>query len=137
MKYELKENIIPSSEKLLNLYSDAGWSNYTKHMDMLIKSYENSLYILTAWDEDKLIGSIRVVGDGHSIIYIQDILVMGEYRHMGIGTRLLSEVMNKFRHVYQKVLLTDKDSKASEFYEKMGFSSSEKYGCVSYVIFNA
>ena len=54
MKYELKENIIPSSEKLLNLYSDAGWSNYTKHMDMLIKSYENSLYILTAWDEDKL-----------------------------------------------------------------------------------
>ena len=45
---------------------------------------------------------------------------MGEYRHMGIGTRLLSEVMN-VQTCLSKVILTEKDPKASEFYEKMGF----------------
>lgn len=60
---------------LEDLYTDVGWSAYTKDVDRLQQSVENSLYVLTAWHEDELIGLIRVVGDGLSIIYIQDLLV--------------------------------------------------------------
>jgi ribosomal protein S18 acetylase RimI-like enzyme len=130
----LKENFIPNIEDLMKLYNNVEWSNYTKHPDMLKNAYENSLYVLTAWDENQLIGAIRVVGDGYSIIYIQDLLILREYQHMGVGKKLLTEAVRKYKHVYQKVLLTENDPKTKSFYEKMGFKDSKEYGCLTYVI---
>lgn len=136
MDFLFKENVIPGLKDLINLYNDVGWSNYTKQSDMLLKAYENSLLVITAWSTDNLVGAIRLVGDGYSIIYIQDILVLKEYQHMGIGTILFSKAMDKYRDVYQKVLLTDNEPKTKSFYEKMGFLASDKYGCISYVQYN-
>ena len=85
MNIELKENIIPDLKDLISLYDSVGWTNYTNKPDMLQKAYENSLLTITAWSDYKLLGAIRIVGDGYSIIYIQDILVLKEYKHMGIG----------------------------------------------------
>ena len=101
----LKDNIIPDLKDLINLYNSVGWTNYTSKPDMLQKAYENSLLTITAWSDDKLLGAIRVVGDGYSIIYIQDILVLKEYQHMGIGSRLMDAALDKYKNVYQKVLL--------------------------------
>ncbi|WP_430038931.1 GNAT family N-acetyltransferase [Peribacillus simplex] len=41
---------------------------------------------MTAWDDDKLVALIRVVGDGQTIIYIQVILVLENYQDQGIGS---------------------------------------------------
>ncbi len=100
---------------------------------MLQKAYDNSLLIITAWCNEKLLGVIRIVGDGFSIIYVQDIVVLRAYQHLGIGTKLMTEAMNKYKDVYQKVLLTDNEPKTKAFYEKMGFMNCDKYGCVSFV----
>lgn len=136
MNFKFKENIIPSLQDLIDLYNNVGWCNYTNNTDMLRNAYENSLLVITAWDEDKLIGTIRIVGDGYSIIYIQDILVLKEYQHMGIGSKLFTEVMNKYKDVYQKVLLTDNEPKTKAFYENMGLVTSDTYGCISFVKYN-
>src|SRR5699024_12750383 len=64
----------------LSLYKAVGWSNYYKKPSMLKKAYENSLYIIGAYLNEELIGVIRVVGDGSSIIYIQDILVSPKHQ---------------------------------------------------------
>ena len=42
----------------------------------LKNAINNSLKVLTAWDDEKLVGLIRVIGDGYTIIYIQDILIL-------------------------------------------------------------
>jgi ribosomal protein S18 acetylase RimI-like enzyme len=136
MNIDFKENIIPTLDDLIYLYNNVGWSNYTNNATMLSDAYHNSLYILTAWDKDKLIGVIRVVGDGYSIIYIQDIVVLKDYQYMGIGSKLLAEVLDKYNNVYQKVLSTDNEIKTKNFYEKMGFVPCEKYGCISFVKYN-
>lgn len=136
MNFKVKENVIPCLNDLIALYNDIGWSNYTNNTDMLQKAYDNSLLVITAWHEDKLLGVIRIIGDGYSIIYIQDIAVFKDYQHMGIGSRLITEVMNKYKDVYQKVLLTDNKTKTVAFYQKMGYVTSDKYGCVSFVKFN-
>lgn len=34
------------------------------------------MYVLTAWSDDKLVGILRIVGDGYTIVYIQDLLVL-------------------------------------------------------------
>ncbi len=62
-------------DTILKLYASVGWTNYTEKPEMLKKAFENSLLILGAYDNDKLVGVIRVVGDGASVVLIQDILV--------------------------------------------------------------
>lgn len=121
-------------EELLQLYENAGWSNYVNNPQMLQKAYENSLKTLSAWKEDKLIGIIRVVGDGSSIIYIQDILVRKEYQRQGIGSRLLAEILQHYKDVYQKVLLTDNQPDTVAFYKKFGFIRCDDFGCIAFGI---
>ncbi|HAT4125069.1 TPA: GNAT family N-acetyltransferase [Clostridium perfringens] len=130
-----KEDIILNVEDILYLYNDVGWSSYTKDIDSLIKSIKNSLKVISVWDKDLLVGLIRVVGDGDSIIYIQDILILQKYQNRGIGKRLIEIILDKYKNVMQKVLLTDKEEKNILLYKKVGFSMAEEFGCVSFVKF--
>lgn len=130
-----KEDMILNVEDILYLYNDVGWSSYTKDIDSLIKSIKNSLKVISVWDKDLLVGLVRVVGDGHSIIYIQDILILQKYQNRGIGKRLIEIILDKYKNVRQKVLLTDKEEKNILFYKKVGFSMAEEFGCVSFVKF--
>ena len=130
-----KEDIILNVKDILYLYNDVGWSSYTKNIDSLIKSIKNSLKVISVWDKDLLVGLIRVVGDGHSIIYIQDILILQKYQNRGIGKSLIEIILDKYKNVRQKVLLTDKEEKNILFYKKVGFSMAEEFGCVSFVKF--
>ena len=86
------ENPVVTLEAVLPLYEAVGWTNYTQNPTMLKEAYKNSLHILTALNEEgKLLGVLRAVGDGASILFIQDILVTPEYQHQGIGTKLRKE----------------------------------------------
>lgn len=75
MQFTIKEYSIYNEGEILNLYNSVGWLNYTSNPSMLANAYKHSLKILGAYDADKLIGIIRVVGDGYSLVYIQDIIV--------------------------------------------------------------
>lgn len=119
----------------MSLYIDAGWDNYTSKPDMLINAYNHSLTILGAYDAEKLVGVIRVVGDGHSIIYIQDVIVLRNYQGSGIDKRLIQEILDKFSYVYQKILLTDNQPKTIAFYQSLGFKTSNEFHCLSFVQF--
>ena len=121
---------------ILNLYIDADWKNYINNIDMLTNAYNNSLYILGAYDNNKLVGIIRVVGDGYSIIYIQDIIVLNKYQRKGIGTKLIHNVLEKYKNVYQKVLLTDNQPKTVNFYKSLGFYKSLDLNCTSFIKYN-
>ena len=120
---------------LFELYNDAGWSAYTKDINKLENAIKASLYVRIAIKDEKLIGLIRVIGDGLTIIYIQDILVLEKFRRMKIGTMLITKTLQKFKDVRQKVLLTDDNTNTRLFYESLGFDSCEKLGLVSFIKF--
>lgn len=132
-------NIVYREEKeikrdsLLNLYNDAKWYSYTRDIEKLEKGIENSLYVLTARDEEFLVGLLRIVGDGTTIVYIQDILVLSAYKRQKIGSQLIELSLSKFSDVRQKVLLTDDTKETREFYESLGFTSCDKGELVSFV----
>lgn len=123
-------------DEIIDIYRDAKWTNYTNNIEMLKNAYKNSLCIVKAYIENELVGIIRVVGDGYSIIYIQDLIVREKYHRLGIGRELTKIVLNKYNNVYQKVLLTDITDKSMKFYESLGFKDSKKYECISYLKFN-
>lgn len=121
-------------EDVLPLYEAVGWTNYTTKPEMLKAAYENSLHILGAFnDDEKLIGVLRAVGDGASILFIQDILVYPEYQYQGIGTKLLQLTLDKYKNVYQIQLATNDSTKTVSFYESNGFTSLTSLNCVSFI----
>jgi len=120
------------SESLLELYNDAGWTAYTSNPEELSNAVERSLFVLTARDQNKLVGLIRVVGDGLTIAYIQDILVLQDYKRNKIGTALMTNTLDKFKNVRQKVLLTEDNDETRGFYEALGFESCDKGQLVAF-----
>lgn len=128
------ENPIVTLEDVLPLYEAVGWTNYTTKPEMLEVAYKNSLHIIGAFnDDEKLIGVLRGVGDGASILFIQDILVYTEYQHQGIGTKLLQQTLEKYKNVYQIQLATDDSTKTVSFYESNGFTNLTSLNCVSFI----
>lgn len=128
------ENPIVTLEDVLPLYEAVGWTNYTTKPEMLEVAYKNSLHIIGAFnDDEKLIGVLRGVGDGASILFIQDILVYPEYQHQGIGTKLLQMILEKYKNVYQIQLATDDSTKTVSFYESNGFTNLTSLNCVSFI----
>ena len=112
--------------EIMALYSSVGWSNYTNNPAMLRKAYKNSLYVLAAYADEKLVGILRAVGDGASIVFLQDLIVLPEFQRHGIGSQLMQRVMEKYADVYQLQLLTEASEKNIAFYEFLGLKKSRK-----------
>jgi len=136
VKIEYIENTVPDMESLENLYNDAGFSFYTKDMKKLYSAIKKSLFVVSAWYDNVLVGLARAVGDGETILYIQDILVLKSYKRKGIGTALIEITVKKYPHVRQKVLLTDDMTEMRSFYESLDFIPCDKGNLVAFVKFN-
>jgi len=118
---------------LLNLYNDAGWFVYTRNPEQLTQAIRQSLSVYTAWENEQLVGLIRVVGDGLTIIYVQDILVLKSHKRQGIGKKLMEKVLEEYKSVRQKVLLTDDTPETRGFYKSLGFRSCDDGQLVAFI----
>ncbi|MCI1903528.1 MAG: GNAT family N-acetyltransferase [Enterococcaceae bacterium] len=108
-------------EEVLALYESIGWKFYTKDPAALLAGIKNSLAVVTAWEGDRLVGLIRAVGDGHTVLLIQDLLVDPAFQSRGIAFRLMTKVLALYAEVPQIFLATPSDRGAVKFYESCGF----------------
>ncbi len=129
MDYNVKEYMDYNEQEILSLYESVGWDNYTKNPQMLKEAYLHSLRIYAAYVDNKPVGIVRVVGDGSSVVFVQDLLVYPEYQRQGIGTALLKAIMEEYRGVYQLHLLTDNTEKTVAFYKSLGFVMDTDINC--------
>ena len=83
---------------------------------MLRQAYAHSLFALTAYDKDVLAGIVQLLGDGASILYVQDLLVRPADQRRGIASELLCRALAQYPQVYQTVLLTDDTEKTRVFF---------------------
>lgn len=136
MEFVIRDYAPYNGPQVLNLYRDVGWSNYYERPEMLERAFANSLCVLGAYRGEKLVGLIRAVGDGYSILFIQDILVLTEYQRRGIGTALVKAVMERYARVYQMELATDNEERTAAFYRSLGFTPLEELGCRGFIRIN-
>lgn len=132
MKIDFNNSKNIKIEQLEKLYNDVQWNAYTKDLLVLKQAISQSLDVISAWDGEELVGLIRVVGDGLTIIYIQDILVLNAYQNQGIATQLMQKILDNYSHVRQKVLLTEEAPDVRHFYEKNGFQSCDRGSLVAF-----
>lgn len=129
--FSRKHNL--AKKQIKNLYEDAGWENYTREKEKLRRAILQSQYVLTAWDQDKLVGLVRTVGDNETIVFIQDLLVLSSYQNQGIGERLLKSVLGHYQKADKILLLADEDSKLRAFYTKCGMTDIRDKDLMSFI----
>ena len=85
--------------------------------------YVNSNLIVTAWDEDELVGISRSLTDFSYCCYLSDLAVREGYKCKGIGRRMIEitkEVVGG-----QTMLLLLAAPSAMEYYPKVGLEKVE------------
>lgn len=115
------------------IYARQQWNTYLKNDEKLKNAFDNSLYILGAFDEDDLVGFVRCVGDGEHIVLVQDLIVRPGYQRKGIGTALFQAVWDRYIDVRMFHVLTDmEDEVDNHFYQAFGMKKLEEGHMVGY-----
>ena len=122
---------VPTREELVSLYDSVGWTVYTRTPERLEAAIGASLRVVTARAGGELVGLARIVGEGLTIAYLQDILVRPSHHRRGIGRELFSRAFEPYDEVRQKVLMTDCGQATRSFYEAMGFTETHDLGELS------
>ena len=85
--------------------------------EQLRASFENSYGSVIAYDNDRIIGTARVLSDGVCNAYVVDVWTLSQYRNHGIA-RMMMEMLEA-RLEGQHIYLFSDDAVA--FYKKLGF----------------
>lgn len=90
---------------------------------------KNTLFRVSVWDDDKVIGMARMNGDLGLDYYIKDVVVRPEYQGRGVGRMLINALLQFINDngipgteiFVELCAMPDK----IPFYEKFGFSANE------------
>ena len=119
---ELRENEL-TVEKYLKLRARVHWKALSDAQAAL--ALEKSLFIVSAYRGDELVGMGRIVGDGAVICYVQDLIVVPEAQGMHIGSSILDRLrdfVDGLRMEHTEMMFCLMCAKGREhFYEKNGF----------------
>ncbi|MQQ68317.1 MULTISPECIES: GNAT family N-acetyltransferase [Streptococcus] len=129
----IKKQEIVKLENVLHLYQAVGWTNYTNQPEMLEQALSHSLAIYVALDGDAVVGLIRLVGDGFSSVFVQDLIVLPTYQRQGIGSNLMKEALADYNDAYQVQLATEQTEKNLGFYRSLGFETLSTYDCAGMI----
>ena len=108
----------PTKDQVIGLYRSVAWSSADKP-DALHKGLLASHSLVTAWDADALVGLGNAISDGHLVVYFPHMVVRPDYQGRGIGTELMTRMMERYRGFHQQALIAD--GRAIDFYKKLGF----------------
>lgn len=119
---ELLETI--SVEDYQRLHLEVGW----KYLDnkVIEKSLNNSTFIVSAKQNDEIIGMARIVGDGISHGLLTDVIVSPKWQHKGIGKAMVENLKSRLQEFINSngdefLLELLPTSNNVEFYTKCGF----------------
>jgi len=85
---------------------------------------ENSNLVVSAWDDETLIGLARAVTDFHYACYISDLAVDRIYQKQGVGRRLMANISAAVRPTCRQILIAA--PAARDYYQRIGFSPNDR-----------
>lgn len=121
MEIVYKVNFNISVEQAIDLYrrSTLGERRPVDNSEIFKMMLENANLIITAWDDNKLIGISRTLTDFGYVAYLADLAVDELYQKKGIGKKLVELTEENIGPSAFITLLAA--PKASEYYSKIGF----------------
>ena len=121
---KIVENKI-SADDFNYLTEKVGWG--TRDAIVVQEALNNTLYSVSIYDNNKIIGYGRIIGDKTIFLYIQDIMVIPEYQGQKVGTKIMNTLLtkvNEYKKINPNIRTYLGASKGKEkFYEKFGFKT--------------
>ena len=124
MEIVYKTDSVPSAEQVIALYDAAGLSRPTTDKERIHKMYAHSDIIITAWDDNKLVGVCRSITDLVWSCYLADLAVDPACKKSGIGKNLVE--LTKEQLGEQSMILLLSVPTATEYYPKIGFLKEDR-----------
>ncbi len=126
---EIKENV-DNAEEFNYLYDEVQWGAYDIETTKKLLKY--TLYSVSVYDDNKIIGYGRLIGDGIVFIFIRDVMVVPKYQSKKIGTNIMNKLLKKVKEIkqenpYVRVYLGASKGK-EDFYRKFGFITRSEAG---------
>ncbi len=106
-------------KQVQELFLSVGWVS-GQYPTRLYKALMNSSTVISAWDDDKLVGLIRVLDDSELVAYMHYVLVHPDYQGQGIARNMVELVKEKYKD-YLYIEVMPEERKNAAFYEKHGF----------------
>ena len=122
-----------SIDDVLHLYQAVGWTNYTNQPQMLSQALSHSLATYLARDGEEVVGLVRLIGDGFSSVFVQDLIVLPTYQRQGIGSHLMKKSLADYKDTYQVQLATEQTEKNMKFYRSLGFETLSSFRCTGMI----
>lgn len=120
-------------EYLKELFESVNWMS-ARYAGRLSKAFKKAGTVISAWEDNRLIGLIEVLDDGELTAYIHYLLVHPSFQKQKIGASLVKRVKEIYKnYLYLIVICENKDM--VPFYEKLEFSQAE--GTMALEIVNA
>ncbi|HIK15155.1 MAG TPA: GNAT family N-acetyltransferase [Leptolyngbyaceae cyanobacterium M33_DOE_097] len=107
-------------EQLQALFNVAAFWAQNRRVEDLEVAIANSKPVITAWEQDQLVGFARATSDGVYRATIWDVVIHPDYRGVGLGRRLVQTVLSHphIANVERVYLMT---THQQTFYERIGF----------------
>jgi ribosomal protein S18 acetylase RimI-like enzyme len=122
MQIIYKINYPVNVDQAIDLYnrSTLGERRPVDKPDVFAKMLMNADLIVTAWDNEKLVGIARTLTDYGYVAYLADLAVDVEYQKKGIGKKLVEITEENIDETAFITLLAA--PAANEYYQKIGFT---------------
>lgn len=116
------KNSIPVEDYLL-LRQSVHWTELCAEQAQ--QGLKNSAYMISCYDNGKIVGSARIVWDGGYIAFLSDVMVLPPYQGRGIGTHMVERAIDFVKSQLKtnwKIKIVLVSAKGKElFYKKLGF----------------
>lgn len=93
----------------------------TMCMDGMVK---NANLLVSAWDEERLVGIARSVTDFHYACYLSDLAVHVDYQKQGIGKQLIRISQQQLGPCCKLILISA--PAANDYYPKLGLENNPR-----------
>lgn len=118
----IKENVKDVKEFNL-LYDLVGWGSYDDKISK--RALDNTYYSVSIYDDEKIVGYGRIIGDTICFMYIQDVMADPMYQGKGIGTMIMNKLLSKIYEIKKDNpdlrTYLGASKRRESFYERFGF----------------
>lgn len=121
MKISISEKRDLEIEEIIRLYKANNWSSAEKPTE-LYNALINSHSLITAWNENELVGLGNAISDGYLVVYYPHLLIHPKYQGKGIGHMIMDKMQEKYKNFHMQMLTAD--GKSIDFYRKVGFEKA-------------
>ena len=118
-----------NEDEIVTLYKTGGWWRESYKKSDLPRLMAGSYVFAVAVDTEsgKAVGMGRVLSDGHSDAYIQDLVVLPEYRGRGLGEKLVDSLVRYCLSQGIKWIGLIAEPGSEQFYRNIGFAPMVNY----------